>query len=218
MDSVQRGRKEHRFGWKCHGPRWFWTEVTRNRFLLVNCLVKNNGVQTIWKLPTLRKCEFFKLFWLDLTWNLSEFTQEKCFILVWDLVAQKSMFFSNFQCNFCQKSVPDHMSGSSKILLGRSEFLSDMSDGPTKFHEDWTSVVYCGSKASTQTNKIRKHGAGCSKLMTSLTIQIYIYCYFCWKNVRIFCNAHFSNKESSVIWLYQHLNSKWIGLLTTFLC
>ena len=66
---------------------------------------------------------------------MSEFTQEKCIILVRDLVAQKSIFFSDFQCNFCQKSAPDHMSGSSKILHGRSEFLSDMSDGPTKFRE-----------------------------------------------------------------------------------
>ena len=48
---------------------------------------------------------------------------------------KKSMFFSDFQSNFCQKSAPDHMSGSSKILLGRSEFLSDMSDGLTKFRE-----------------------------------------------------------------------------------
>ena len=36
------------------------------------------------------------------------------------------------------------MSGSSKILLGRSEFLSDMSDGPTKFREDCTSHYHFG--------------------------------------------------------------------------
>ena len=57
-------------------------------------------------------------------------------------------------------------------------------------------------------------GAGCSKLTTSLinvslkfkTLILQIHCYFCWKNVRIFCsakNSHiFPTKHSSV---FDHL-------------
>ena len=66
---------------------------------------------------------------------MSEFTQENALSLSEIWLLKKSMFFSDFQCNFCQKPAPDHMSGSSKILLGRSEFLSDMSNGPMKFRE-----------------------------------------------------------------------------------